>query len=382
MKKESYKGLEIGPIRPPSEASSLMLRVTRNCPWNRCKFCSLYQGEEFSMRSVEDIIKDIDAIKYYVDKILQTQHEGQHALRELSLRAQKLGESDIYAFESSLQWLRGGMTSVFLQDGNSIVYKPSDLLAVLNHLTTTFPQIERITTYARSKNLYRMKDETLSAFAQAGLNRIHIGMESGSDAVLSYVNKGVTKEEQILAGQKVKKAGIELSVYYMPGLGGKDLWELNAIETADVFNKINPDFIRLRTLGIPKNAELYQEVQQGTFTKLGDKAVVKELQLFLAKLSGINSTILSDHILNLLQEIEGTLPIDKQKMLDVIERYLSLNEKDQTLYMVGRRTGVFSKIDDIYDVELMPHAEYQVRSHQVTSDTVEHFTASMLERFI
>ena len=382
MKTESYSNVEVGPIRPPSEATSLMLRVTRNCSWNRCKFCHLYKGQEFSMRSVDEIISDIDAIKRNIDEILFANQQGQDALRLLDQDLRKRSVEQRNAFELSLQWLRNGMTSVFLQDGNSIVYKPSDLLAVLNHLTATFPQIERITTYARSKNLYRIKDETLSAFAQAGLNRIHIGMETGSDVVLENVNKGVTKEEQIIAGQKVKKSGIELSVYFMPGLGGEAFSDLNAIETADAFNQINPDFIRLRSLGVPKETELYQDLRSGEFTKLGDKAVVKELQLFLEHLEGIESTIMSDHILNLLQEVEGKLPADKSKMLGVVDRFLSLDKHDQTLYMVGRRTGIFSKLDDTYDIELAPHAQYQVNSHQVTPNNVEEFTAKMLEQFI
>ena len=207
-------------------------------------------------------------------------------------------------------------------------------------------------------------------------------MESGSDKVLVAVKKGVDKATQILAGQKVKKAGIELSEYFMPGLGGKKLSEENARETADAINQINPDFIRLRSLGVPKETELYQDLRSGEFTKLGDKAVVKELQLFLEHLEGIESTIMSDHILNLLQEVEGKLPADKCKMLGVVDRFLSLDEHDQTLYMVGRRTGIFSKLDDTYDIELAPHAQYQVNSHQVTPNNVEQFTAKMLEQFI
>ncbi|MCG9612759.1 radical SAM protein [Vibrio harveyi] len=382
MKNTEYQGFEVGPIRPPSEARSLMLRVTRNCPWNRCKFCGLYKDEKFSMRSVEHIIKDIDAIKKYTDLILEQLKNSHSGFMNLAKSMGLNGDDDINAFQSAMQWIQTGMDSVFLQDGNSIILKPSDLEQVLLHLRKQFPSVKRVTTYARSKNLYRMKDEDLKMLADAGLNRIHIGMESGSDPVLELVNKGVTKQEQIIAGQKVKKAGIELSVYYMPGLGGKALTRENAIDTADVFNQVNPDFIRIRTLAVPKSVDLYEDVQNGSFQKLNDIEVMEELKLFVSTLDGIDSSLMSDHILNLLQELEGSLPGDKHRMLDTIERFLAMNTQEQMTYRVGRRTGIYQKLDDVYDIELMPHVDYQIRANGVTQNNLNQFTDSMMERFI
>lgn len=382
MNQESYNGFEVGPIRPPSEAASLMLRVTRNCPWNRCKFCSLYKDEKFGMRSVDHIIRDIDAIKKYVDLITTKASEGEVSLMKLARTVNLSAEDDINAFQAALQWMRGGMESVFLQDGNSIIIKPIELEAILLHLKTQFPSIKRVTTYARSKNLYKMKDKDLAMLAKAGLNRIHIGMESGADSVLSFVNKGVTKHEQIIAGQKVKKAGIELSVYFMPGLGGKKLTEDNALETADAFNQINPDFIRIRTLAVPKSVDLYEEVEKGAFTKLNDVEVMQELRQFIIHINGIDSVLKSDHILNLLQELEGELPKDKAEMLNTIDKFLNMKEEDQLVYRVGRRTGIYSRLDDINDVELMPHVEYQIRANGVGQHNLNEFTSSMMERFI
>lgn len=382
MKNTEYQGLEVGPIRPPSEARSLMLRVTRNCPWNRCKFCGLYKDEKFSMRSVEHIIQDIDAIKKYTDLILEQLKNSHSGFMNLAKSMGLNGDDDINAFQSAMQWIQTGMDSVFLQDGNSIILKPSDLEQVLLHLRKQFPSVKRVTTYARSKNLYRMKDEDLKMLADAGLNRIHIGMESGSDPVLELVNKGVTKQEQIIAGQKVKKAGIELSVYYMPGLGGKALTRENAIDTADVFNQVNPDFIRIRTLAVPKSVDLYEDVQNGSFQKLNDIEVMEELKLFVSTLDGIDSSLMSDHILNLLQELEGSLPGDKHRMLDTIERFLAMNTQEQMTYRVGRRTGIYQKLDDVYDIELTPHVDYQIRANGVTQNNLNQFTDSMMERFI
>lgn len=382
MSQEMYNGFEVGPIRPPSEARSLMLRVTRNCPWNRCKFCGLYKDHKFSIRSVEHIINDIDAIKKYTDLILSELKNSGSGFMNLAKSIGLNQNDDINAFQSAMQWIQGGMESVFLQDGNSIILKPSDLEQVLVHLKKQFPTIQRITTYARSKNLHRMKDEDLKMLADAGLNRIHIGMETGADPILEMVNKGVTKQEQITAGQKVKKAGIELSVYYMPGLGGKEFTRENALETADVFNQVNPDFIRIRTLAVPQSVELYEEVQAGTFTKLNDIEGVEELKMFVGALTGIESTLMSDHILNLLQELEGKLPQDKGAMLDKIDRLLSMDAQDQMTYRVGRRTGIYQKMDDVYDIELMPHVDYQIRANGVNQGNLDDFTDSMVERFI
>lgn len=382
MKNSQYSGFEIGPIRPPSESQSLMLRVTRNCPWNRCKFCSLYKDQKFSMRSVEHIIQDIDTIKHYTDIILSKRKNSNSGYMDVARSLELKSDNDMQAFQSAIQWTQGGMESVFLQDGNSIIIKPSDLELILNHLKKHFPSIKRVTTYARSKNLYRMKDEDLKMLAKAGLNRIHIGMESGSDPVLDLVNKGVTREEQIIAGQKVKKAGIELSVYYMPGLGGKALTKENAFDTAEAFNQINPDFIRIRTLAIPQAVELYEDVQNGTFQKLTDIEAIEELKMFVTALNGIESTLMSDHILNLLQELEGKLPNDKGAMLNTIERLLSLDANEQMTYRVGRRTGIYQKLDDVYDIDLIKHVDYQIRANSVTQDNLNEFTDSMMEKFI
>ena len=148
---------------------------------------------------------------------------------------------------------------------------------VLRHLTETFPQIKRITSYARSHTIARIKDADLARMKAAGLNRIHVGLESGSDSILAMIKKGSDKEKHILAGQKVKKASIELSEYYMPGLGGKRLSREHALETADALNRINPDFIRLRTLALPENIALFEAVQTGALTPMNDVEIAEEI---------------------------------------------------------------------------------------------------------
>jgi hypothetical protein len=380
---EDYHGFELGPIRPPSEAQSLMLRITRNCPWNKCTFCGLYKGEAFSIRPVDHVKKDIDTIRRYVDEINQFREQSDSGSEREFLRLQAArSESEQMAFHSALSWLRSGMQSIFLQDANTMVIKPDDLVEILNYARKSFPQVERITSYARSHSIARISDADMARIAAAGLNRIHVGMESAADEVLKFIKKGVDKETQIIAGQKVKRAGIELSEYFMPGLGG-DTWSReNALETADAINQINPDFIRIRTLAIPETVDLYQEVEAGSFTPLGDIAKAKELLLFLDNLEGIDSTVKSDHILNLFQEVEGRLPEDKEQMTAPIRTFLALDPEQQLLYLVGRRCGIFSRLADLYDAELRNHAQKALVAYQVTEENVEEWAAEMMKRFI
>ena len=380
---EGYKGFELGPIRPPSEAASLMLRVTRNCPWNKCKFCGLYRGEQFSIRPVEHVMWDIDQVRHHVDQIEEAMQRPEDAgYQQLSSLQMGLSPPEQMAFHSALNWVRSGMRSVFLQDANTLVIKPAELVSVLEHLRQVFPQVERVTSYARSHSIARISDQDMAHLAAAGLNRIHIGMESGADAVLNFVKKGVDKETHVVAGRKVKDAGIELSEYFMPGLGGKEYSSANALQTAEAMNRIDPDFIRIRTLAIPVGVDLYQDVQAGAFTPLNDLQMAAELLIFLDNLEGITSVVKSDHILNLFQEVEGRLPHDLERMTEPIRTFMSIDPKQQLLYLVGRRTGIFSRLADLDDRVLQNHAEKALLAHRVTSDNVEAWTAEMMRRFI
>jgi hypothetical protein len=380
---ENYQGFELGPIRPPSEAQSLMLRITRNCPWNKCTFCGLYKGEKFSIRPVEHVKKDIDTIRYYIDSIrkLIEQPGGGNQRGLLALQDERPADEKM-AFHAAVSWFQSGMDSIFLQDANTMVIKPDDLVEILCHVRKAFPQVKRITSYARSHSIARISDEEMARIAAAGLNRIHIGMESAADEVLEFIKKGVDKKTHIVAGQKVKRAGIELSEYFMPGLGGEAFSKANALETADAINQINPDFVRIRTLAIPENVELFKDCQSGEFTKIGDLSMAEELLLFLDNLQGITSTIKSDHILNLFQEVEGQLPEDKERMTAPIRNFLVMPPEEQLLYMIGRRTGIFSQLVDLHDTELRGHAEKARVAYKVNSQNVEVFAAEMMKRFI
>jgi hypothetical protein len=289
---------------------------------------------------------------------------------------------DRQALQAAVHWYYGKMTSIFLQDANSLIIKPKDLVDILRHLKKRFPWVKRITSYARSHTVARINDADLADMFHAGLTRIHIGLESGSDAVLKIVAKGVTKAGQIKAGIKIKRAGMELSEYVMPGLGGRALSKIHALETADALNQINPDFIRLRTLAVPNRVPLFDACASGLFDKCTDQMVAREILLFLNTLEGITSRVKSDHVLNLFQEIEGRLPDDKERMMAVIQTFIAMPPEKQAIFQIGRRTGVFSALADMHDPYLMAGAQENCRKLGVTPENVDDIIAEQMKRFI
>ena len=359
--------IEMGPIRPPSEAQSLLIRVTRNCPWNQCEFCHTYKGETFSIRSLEEVQKDIDQAKEIADQIRQLSWRmGQAGKIDQTLLHHFLSQPKAQnpAWQTVAGWLYFGGSQVFLQDGNSLMRKTGDLVAILRYLREKFPSIQRITSYGRARTLAKKSVKELKELREAGLTRIHIGMETGYEPLLQYIKKGVTAEEQITAGRNVVASGISLSEYIMPGLGGERWWREHAVESARVLNQIDPDFIRLRTLYVRKNMPLYQKVEKGEFARPSDDQIVAEIRLFLETLDGIHSTVVSDHILNLLEEIQGKLPEDKEKMLALIDRYLAWPKKKRFQFRVGRRLGYLRNLDDLDDQNLLLRVDQIIQKVQ------------------
>ncbi len=381
--KSEYRGFEQGPIRPPSEAYSLLIRVTRNCPWNQCTFCPVYKGDRFSLRPVAHVIKDIDSVHAHV-KVLQNLSDADGRISRIDLDAHMatLKEEERTVFHAALNWFSAGMQSIFLQDANSLIVPPEDLVTLLKHIKSCFPWVLRITSYARSHTVARISDQNMKAIADAGLNRVHIGMESGSDVVLKMVKKGGTKEMHIRGGLKVKAAGMELSEYVMPGLGGRQYSKIHATETADALNQINPDFIRLRSLAIPNSVPLFEDFIAGRFEKLTDIETAEEIRLFLERLDGITSTIKSDHILNLFEEVEGRLPEDKPAMIAVIQTFLDSSDHDRMLYQVGRRLGLLHRLDDLESVRVREQIESLCDRYGITPEKADEFINEMMKRFI
>lgn len=378
-----YTGFEQGPIRPPSEARSLLVRVTRNCPWNRCTFCPVYKGADFSLRPVEHILADIDSVCGHLAEIFRLAQEpaglSQQGVNGLM---EKLAPGERPAFAAAVNWYTSGMESIFLQDANSLIIKPADLITILRHLKKRFPWAKRTTSYARSHTVARISGEDLSAMREAGLNRIHIGMESGSDAVLARVKKGVTKEVHIRAGLQVKEAGMELSEYVMPGLGGREFLRENALETADALNRINPDFIRLRTLAVPSSTPLFAELSSGAFTQATEVEVAGEILLFLESLRVSGTVLASDHILNLFEDMEGVLPRDQPAMIATVRGFLDLPPEKQALYQVGRRIGVFRGLADMKNPDAAARARAMMERLSITPENVDETINNIMRSFV
>jgi len=374
---------ELGPIRPPSEAYSLLIRATRNCPWNRCQFCPVYKGQKFELRPTEDVLKDIQTAKAIAAEIRELTWGMGYGGRVREVAATIYSQYQHNASVSNVAlWLWAGSESAFLQDANTLIMRTPDLVRVVSLLKQAFPELTRITSYARSKTAAKKSVEELKELKDAGLSRLHIGLESGSDAVLSYVKKGVTAEEHIKGGRKVKEAGISLCEYVMPGLGGRTMSSDHVTGTATVLNEIDPDYIRLRTLHVREDMPLWSRIQGDGFELQTEDKVVEEIGSLIAKLE-VTSQLKSDHIMNLLPEIEGKFPEAKSECMATINRYLALSTQERLNFRLGRRAGFYEKLDDLYDANKYQQVDEVIkRATSGTQDSVDEAILQLKERFI
>jgi radical SAM superfamily enzyme YgiQ (UPF0313 family) len=386
MEKKSLT-FEQGPIRPPNEARSLLLRITRNCPWNQCLFCPVYKKRKFSLRSVEEIEGDIQTVRDIADDIKALSWKsGNRGIVDDQVVSGIFGSprySDSY--RSVAMWLYYGTGACFLQDADNLIMKTADLVKVLHSLRTKLPEITRVTTYTRSRTALRKSVESLKAIREAGLDRVHAGLESGYDPLLKLMRKGVSGAQQVEAGKKMVAAGLELSEYVMPGLGGQKMWQEHAVETANVLNQINPHFIRLRSLRVPQRVPLYQKLVEGSFTMQTDDMLAEEIRVFIGTLDGITSTVTSDHIMNLLEEVSGRLPEDKEKMLKVIRDYQALPDDERLIYRMGRRGGAYRSTQDLRgDPVTYEKLKNLVASIEAKEgmEGVEKFIIEMVDRYV
>jgi histone acetyltransferase (RNA polymerase elongator complex component) len=327
---------ETGVYRPPSEGGSfsLLVRITRNCPWNRCAFCNMYKTEKFEIRPPDEIKRDIDAIAAMCDDLKEISHK-------LGLNGRITRDSAIelinnnpelnyhHGFGMVFNWLQSGAKTAFLQDANSPIMKTDQFIDVLQYLRKTFPSLTRVTSYARSKTLGQKKLEELKAIREAGLDRLHVGLETGDDALLKKIKKGVTAEGHIKGGQKAMQAGFQLSEYWMPGLGGKEMWENHARNTARVLSDISPHYIRSRPLFPQPGTPIYEWQENGEFQMLSPDEHLVELKLMVENLN-VTSKVCFDHAGNYWRNGAGGLllshsyegykfPEEKPAVLELIE---------------------------------------------------------------
>ena len=268
--------------RPPSEAGSLIIQATLSCPHNRCAFCSMYKDRKFRKRPLEEVIEDLDlALGAY----------GPDAVR-----------------------------TIFLADGNTAVLPTKKLVAIGEAARQRFPGLERITAYGSAKFLVKKSEEEWRRVAEAGITRIHSGLESGDAVTLEQIGKGVTPEQAIEAYRHVKAAGIELSVYLMVGVAGVERWREHALGSAHVLNQAPPDFVRLRTFVPSAGTPWHERWEQGGLTLLSAHQALEETRLLIENLEGPTS-LLSDHVSNFL-DVRGRIPEDKPAMLAQIDEAL------------------------------------------------------------
>ncbi len=340
---------ELGPVRPPSEAYSLLIRATRNCPWNKCRFCPIYKDSKFELRPVAEILKDIEAAKTISDGIneLSWRMGYGNGIREMAAMLLNQPQYGQCAHNVAL-WLYAGGESAFLQDSNTLIMRTPELIQVIAFLRQTFPTLNRVTSYARSHTTARKSLEELKELKDVGLDRIHTGLESGCNSVLAYMQKGCTAEQHIKGGVKVVQAGISLCEYVMPGLGGRKMSQEHVRETAKALNEINPDYIRLRSLHISPSMSLWSKLQEGDFELQTEDEVVEEIGNFINNME-VTSYLKSDHILNLLMEVEGKMPEDKENCLNIINQYLSLPQEERLNFRLGKRVSYYEKLADLND---------------------------------
>ena len=274
-----YEGIV---YRPPSEAGSLIIQATLACPHNRCAFCAMYKGRKFRVRPMEEIVEDLD----------------------LALQ--------VYG--------RDGIRTIFLADGNTAVLPTAKLVAIGEAASARFPSLARITVYGSAKFLVKKSQNEWRRVAEAGITRIHSGLESGDAATLEAIAKGVTPEQAVEAYNHVMGAGIELSVYLMVGVAGTERSREHALGSADVLNRAPPSFIRLRTFIPQPGTAWHDHWKEGELTLLSAHEALAETRLLIEHLEG-PTALLSDHSGNFL-DVHGRIPEEKDAMLAEIDAAL------------------------------------------------------------
>ena len=265
--------------RPPSEAYSLIVQVTYGCSHNTCAFCGMYKEKRFALRPLAEVLEDFHLARQYYRNVGR----------------------------------------IFLADGDALIRKVSDLVTILDTIRELFPECERVSSYASPTSLQIRTDEELQLLRDKGLTLLYMGLESGCDDVLKLMRKGHTSTEIVECGQKVKRNGIGLSVTAITGLGGPELMEAHAVDTAKALNAMNPEYIGILTLVVEDGTPLRDWVREGKFHLLTPAQVLQETKLMVESFDSPGSVFRMNHASNYLS-LKGTLNEDKEAMLAQIRR--------------------------------------------------------------
>ncbi len=269
--------------RPPSEAYSLIIQATLGCSHNTCAFCTMYKEKRFYNRPLEDVLKDLRDV----------------AAAGYSHKAKR----------------------IFLADGDALIRKTDDLIKILDTCYELYPVCERVTSYASPGSLLLKSEEDLKKLREHGLTMVYLGLESGSDEVLKLMTKGFTSAQIVEGGLKAKRAGMQLSVTAIAGLGGKKLSQSHVEGTAKALSEMNPDYVGVLTLEIHEGTPLEKWVNEGTFELLDSTEVLMETRELISRMDCPGCVFRMNHASNYLT-LAGTFNDDRQAMLDKIDSAL------------------------------------------------------------
>lgn len=287
-----YEGMV---YRPPSEARSLIIQVTIGCRHNACTFCNMYKDKNFRVRPEAEVLADLE-----------------------ELAAQGFGPY---------------FRRVFFADGDALCVPAQSLLRMMDCVRKNFPRVERISAYGTAQDVLRKTDEELTELREAGLGMIYLGAESGDDAILRHIHKGVTADQLAEAGQKLKRNGISTSVTLISGLGGQPGLQTHAMACAELISRMNPEFASFLTLRLYEGTTMYREVLEGKFQRLGPDEIVEEMEIFLRHVDSPGTVFRTNHASNYVV-LAGTLNADTPRMLAQLEEV-----RQRQAYRRFRETG-------------------------------------------
>ena len=274
-------------FRPFSEANSYLLQCTIGCSHNQCTFCGMYKDKKYRVRGLAEIIEDIDQAKVHY----------------------------------------GDLEKVFLCDGDAIALETDMLLAIVRKLYLTFPSLRHVGSYVGPQSTLSKSMEELRALRAAGLTKAYIGVETGDDALLQKVKKGVGYEEMLAACQNLVAADINLSAMVLLGLAGKgDASRRHALATAKICNEMKPQYLAALTVTPVPGTVLHRQVQQGDFELLDPFETLEEMKQIFENITIDSLRFVGNHASNYLP-ITGTLQKDKQKMIAVVDAALKNRDK-------------------------------------------------------
>ena len=272
-------------FRPPSEADSLLLQATIGCSHNRCTFCAMYRDKQFRVRRLEDVLEDIAAAREY---------HGPDVRR------------------------------VFLCDGNALILPTPHLLRILNALERAFPDLQRVGVYANARDLVSKSVDELQELVRHRLSLFYLGLESGSDAILRQIDKGATADEMIAGVRHGMAAGMKSSVIFLLGLGGRKLWQENAVESARAVSQMNPNYLSALTMTVVPGTPLARQLKSGEFELPEPAEFAAELKLFLEQVDVKATVFRSNHASNYVP-LDGRLPRDKERLVAELAEAIKLH---------------------------------------------------------